>query len=288
MSDEQLLTVNGVHLCVETFGIRDDPALLLIGGAAMSMDYWDVEFCETLAAAGRFVIRYDLRDTGRSVSYPAGEPGYTSADLIDDAVGVLDCLEVRSAHIVGISMGGGLGQYIALLHPDRVASLTLLSTSPAGPVDDDLPGVSDGLRAYFADPPPEPEWTDRAAVIDYLVDDLHAFAGSLPVDAAVVRELVGHVVSRTTNLESSVKNHSMVIADDSSGLESLQLSTLKTPTLVLHGTDDPLFPMAHGEALARAIPGARFVAMDGVGHEVPPRPVWDTVLPEIIRHTDVS
>lgn len=287
MSDQQLLTVNGVALCVEAFGERHDPALLLIGGAAMSMDYWDVDFCESLASAGRFVIRYDLRDTGRSVSYPAGEPGYTPADLIDDAIGLLDAVEVRSAHIVGISMGGGLAQYIAFLHPDRVASLTLMSTSPAGPIDDDLPGISDRLHAHFADPTPEPEWTDHDAVVDYLVDDLRAFAGSLPIDEAVVRELVGHVVSRTSNLESSLKNHSVVIADDASELPPLQLSTLKTPTLVLHGVDDPLFPIPHGKALARAIPGARFAAMDGVGHEVPPRPVWDTVIPEIIRHTGV-
>lgn len=286
MSGQQLLTVNGVDLCAEVFGHSDDPALLLIGGAGMSMDFWETDFCQTLAATGRRVIRYDLRDTGRSVSYPAGLPGYTSADLIDDAIGLLDALDVRTAHIAGISMGGGIAQYIGSLHADRVASLVLLSTSPAGPVDADLPGVSASLQARFVDPPADPVWTDRDAVADYFVDELRAYAGSLPVDENVVRDVVGRVLRRTNNIEASMKNHGMMVSDDASELAPLQLSALQTPALVLHGVDDPLFPIAHGRALAEAIPGARLFPMEGVGHEVPPRSVWDKVIPEILRHTD--
>ena len=133
MDGQRIIDVNGVDLCVDTTGDAADPAILLIGGMGASMDWWEEEFCQRLAAGGRFVIRYDHRDTGRSVSYPAGAPGYTGADLAADVIGVLDALGRRSAHLAGISMGGALAQQVALAHPDRVDSLVLFSTSPAVP-----------------------------------------------------------------------------------------------------------------------------------------------------------
>src|SRR6266540_1958073 len=128
-----IVHANGAELCVETFGEQSDPAVLLIMGAGASMDWWEDEFCERLAAGSRYVIRYDHRDTGQSISYPPGAPGYTGGELVADAVGVLDALDVRRAHVVGQSMGGALAQVMALDHPRRVASLTLVATSPAGP-----------------------------------------------------------------------------------------------------------------------------------------------------------
>jgi pimeloyl-ACP methyl ester carboxylesterase len=130
-----MIDVNGVKLCVDTTGDAADPAILLIGGMGASMDWWEEEFCQRLAAGGRFVIRYDHRDTGRSVSYPAGKPGYTGADPAADVTGVLDALGRRSAHLAGISMGGALAQQVALAHPERVDSLVLFSTSPTVPSD---------------------------------------------------------------------------------------------------------------------------------------------------------
>jgi pimeloyl-ACP methyl ester carboxylesterase len=130
---ERVLRVNGIELCAQVFGSAADPALLLIGGAASSMDWWEDGFCERLAAGGRRVIRYDQRDTGRSTHDAPGAPTYTPADLIADAVALLDALEVQRAHIAGISMGGGIAMRIALDHPERIASLTLLSTT--GPRD---------------------------------------------------------------------------------------------------------------------------------------------------------
>ena len=103
------------------------------------MDWWEDDFCARLAAGPRFVIRYDHRDTGQSVSYAPGAPGYTGDDLVADAIGVLDALGVDRAHVVGQSMGGALAQVLALEHPGRVASLTLIATSPAGPGEPDLP-----------------------------------------------------------------------------------------------------------------------------------------------------
>ena len=139
--------INDVELCLDTFGDPGDPAILLIHGAAASMDRWESPFCERLAAAGRYVIRYDHRDTGGSTTYPPGEPGYTGDDLLADLLGILDHLGVERAHLVGISMGGALAQQLAVDHPERMLSLTLMSTSPAAPGGPELPGMSDALRA---------------------------------------------------------------------------------------------------------------------------------------------
>ena len=270
---------NGVDLCVQTFGKAVDPTILLVAGAASSMDWWEDDFCERLAFGSRFVIRYDLRDTGQSVSYEPGAPQYGGQDLVADAVGILDVLRVGSAHVVGISMGGGIAQHLALDHADRVASLTLISTSPGGP---GLPPMSDELRARFAQPAAEPDWSDRQGVVDYVIEDLRGYAGSVTFDEEEMRALVGRIVDRTANIESAMTNHSIL-----EGGEPLRprLSELTMPTLVLHGTEDPLFPYGHAEALAAEIPGAKLVPLEGVGHEMPPRPVWDQVVAAILDHT---
>jgi pimeloyl-ACP methyl ester carboxylesterase len=284
----RLVAANGVDLCVETFGDPAGPAILLISGGASSMDWWEEDFCERLAAGPRFVVRYDLRDTGQSVSYPPGAPGYTGADLVADAIGLLDALSIARAHVVGISMGGAIAQQAALALPERVASLTLIATSPAvprGPDRPTLPPSSPELAARFADPPSPPDWTDREAVIDYFVDDLRAYEGSIPSDEAELRALVARVVDRTANMESSMTNN--FVAEEGEPIPG-RLSDIAVPTLVLHGTEDPLFPIAHGEALAAEIPNARLLPLEGMGHQVPPRPLWDQVIPAILDHTDES
>jgi pimeloyl-ACP methyl ester carboxylesterase len=141
--NERIIRANGVDLCLQTFGHRANPTILLIMGGASSMDWWEDGFCERLTAGSRFVIRYDHRDTGRSISYEPGAAPYSLRDLAEDAVGLLDALGLESAHLVGMSVGGWIGQLVALDHPDRVASLTLISTSPtAWPGDPDLPEMS--------------------------------------------------------------------------------------------------------------------------------------------------
>ena len=126
------------------------------------MDYWEDELCERLAAGPRFVIRYDLRDTGQSTSYQAGAPPYTGQDFLADALGLLDVFGLAAAHLVGLSGGGGTCQLLAIEHPERVASLTLMLTSPGGP---DLPPVDEKMRAAFDSPPADPDWSDREKVI---------------------------------------------------------------------------------------------------------------------------
>jgi pimeloyl-ACP methyl ester carboxylesterase len=275
------LQVRGVELCAQTFGNRDAPALLLIMGSGASMDWWEEEFCERLADGGRFVIRYDHRDTGQSVSYPPGKPGYSGADLVADAVGVLDALGLESAHVVGMSMGGALSQILALDHPDRVASLTLISTSPGGPSEPDLPGMSDdGLARFVA--AGEPDWSDRERLLDHLVALNRACASATaPFDEVGNRARWDRVLDRTRDIRSTLTNHELV---EGSGRWRERLPSLRTPTLVIHGTDDPMFGVEHGAALAREIPDARLVTLDDTGHELPPR-VWDVVVPAILQHT---
>jgi pimeloyl-ACP methyl ester carboxylesterase len=270
--------VGSVDLCVDTIGSPGDPAVLLIHGMNASMLWWEEDFCARLAAGGRFVIRYDHRDTGRSVSYPPGHPGYTERELASDPIGVLDALGVASAALVGISMGGSIAQLTTLDFPSRVSSLTLISTSAGG---DDLPGVAPRLAAYFAEVE-SPDWSDRSAVVEYLVEFFRALAGTLPFDEANIRAIAELDYDRTVNVESAMTNHALVPDDGEPWQE--RLGSITAPTVVLHGTEDPLFPYPHGEALARLIPGARLIPMVGAGHELP-RAVWDVVIPAILGNS---
>src|SRR4051794_21135043 len=136
---ERIVEANGVELCTEAFGDPAHPPILLVMGMGASMLWWEAGFCRLLADGGTFVIRYDHRDTGRSVTYEAGRPGYSGADLVADALGVLDAYEIPVAHLVGVSAGAAFAQLLALDHPDRVSSLVLVSSSPALPGDRELP-----------------------------------------------------------------------------------------------------------------------------------------------------
>lgn len=282
---EQIVKANGVELCVESFGDPADPAILLIHGAGHSLLAWDEEFVRRLAAGGRRVIRYDGRDAGLSTGYPAGAPEYGLGDLAADAAALLEALGIASAHVVGMSQGAAVGQLLALDHADRVASLTLASSTPGGPGhhQSDLPSPTPLLMEFFANEPAAPEWSDRAAVIDYLVEAERPFAAqSVPFDADGMRAMAGHVVDRTTDIAAQLTNPFLI---DAGKPWRERLGQLSVPTLVLHGTEDPMFPIGHGRALAAEIPGARFVPMEQTGHEVFPRHQWELVVPAILDHT---
>jgi pimeloyl-ACP methyl ester carboxylesterase len=270
VGDERLVCVGGVELAVQSFGVPADPPVLLIAGAGASMNWWDEDFCRRLAAGSRYVIRYDHRDTGRSVTSPPGAPDNTQDDLLADAVEVLDAFGSSSAHVVGVSMGGDLAQRMAVRHPDRVASLTLIATSPGGPSDPDLPPMAEHLRRPLALPDP----AEPGAVITHLVETMRRFVGELPFDEDRVRRTAERVVGRSVDVAAST-NH--MLAE--------RLAQVVAPTLVVHGTADPLFPFGHAEALAAEIPGARLLPVLGMGHEVPPPEVWDLVVPAILEHT---
>ena len=277
-SNERIVRANEVDLCAQTFGDPADPAMLLIHGAAASMLAWEEEFCERLAAGSRFVIRYDHRDTGRSVSYEPGAPPYTLRDLVADAVGLLDAFGLESAHLVGRSMGGGIAMLAALDYPDRVASLTLIGTSPGG---SDLPPMSEEFLAYISGAG-SPDWSDREAVIDHVIGMLRVFSGgSGHLDEVVMRDLVGRDVDRTVNIASSQINHFVI---DVGEPFRDRIGEIGVPTLVVHGAEDPVFPLGHALALEKEIPGARLLVLEQTGHELPPA-VWDVVVPAILRHT---
>jgi pimeloyl-ACP methyl ester carboxylesterase len=179
-------------------------------------------------------------------------------------------------------MGGGIAQEIALDHPDRVASLTLLSTSPAvpGTAPRNLPSMAAEARAHFA-AIQTPDWSDREAVIDYIVALERACAGSIPFDEGRFRAYAERVVDRTTNIESAMSNHDVM---ESGPAAKGSLEEINAPTLVIHGTEDPMFPLPHGQALAEEIPNARLLTLGGAGHELP-RQTWDLVVPAILEHT---
>ncbi len=280
----RLLPVAEVELCVQEFGEPTDPLVLLMSGAAASMDWWDVELCEAIAAGGRRVVRYDHRDTGRSTTGTPGSPSYDGGVLDHDCVGLIEALDSGPAHLVGVSMGGGIAQSVALHRPDLVRSLTLIATTAVGGADfGALPGPVPALAERFANPPPDPDWSDRSEVVEWMVDGERAFAGSLPIDEERTCAIAGAIFDRSIDV-AAAGNHWLVVAGD--GDEELDARRINAPTLVVHGTADPLFPLPHGEALAAAIPDARLIVVDGMGHQVPPPPTWERFVPALVEHTE--
>ncbi|WP_163509038.1 alpha/beta fold hydrolase [Fodinicola acaciae] len=283
---ETTIATNGVELAVTTAGDPADPAVLLLHGAGQSSAAWDDEFVERLVAGRRFVIRYDSRDTGRSTSSPVGSPTYGLPDLVADAAGVLNELGVDRAGVVGMSQGSAVGQLLALDHPDRVASLILMSSTPGGPGHDtpDLPPPTDEIMALFKEEAPTPDWADRAAVVDYLVDAERPFAASSRTfDEVSVRAGAERAADRADDTIAAQLTNPYLI--DAGPAWRPRLGEISAPTLVMHGTEDPLFPYEHGVALAKEIPGARLIGLEAVGHEIFPRHSWDIVVPAILEPT---
>jgi pimeloyl-ACP methyl ester carboxylesterase len=273
-----MIEANGVELCTESFGDPADPPVLLVMGIGASMLWWEEGFCRMLAGGGRFVIRYDHRDTGRSVAYRPGCPGYAGADLVDDAAGVLDAYEVSAAHVVGVSAGGGFAQLLALEYAERVLSLVLISTSPATPDDRELPPPTAEFGQFVSST--DVDWSESESVTDYLVAYSRLLAGGRrPFDEAAMRELVRRDVKRARDFRAT-QNHDLLAEGEST---TKPLSSIKAPTLVIHGTADPMFPLEHGEALAREIPGARLLRLEDAGHGVD-RADWAAIGPEILEH----
>jgi pimeloyl-ACP methyl ester carboxylesterase len=274
-----MIQANGVDLCTESFGDPAHAPILLIMGTGASMLWWEEGFCGLLARGERFVIRYDHRDTGRSVTYEPGHPGYGGADLVADAAGVLDAYELPAAHVVGVSAGGGIAQLLALDFPDRVRSLVLISTSFAVPTDRELPGPSEELGRFVTTF--RVEWQGPESAVDYLVAYSRVLAGRRrPFDEAAARDLVRRDVGRARNV-ASAQNHDRLEQGASS---SRPLSAIAVPTLVVHGTADPMFPIGHAEALADEIPGATLLRLEGAGHGVE-RADWETIAGAILDHT---
>ena len=284
---EKFIKANEVELCAETFGDPAEPPVLLVGNTMLT---WHDDLCARLAALRRFVVRYDLRDTGRSTAADPEAPGYTLRDLVADAAGVLDAFGLTCAHVAGFGAGGWIAQLLALDHPARVATLTLIATRPTapGPSDPDLPEHAPELMARLMDPP-EVDWTDRASVAAFMVESRRHRAGPA-FDAAEAREDIERIYDRTPVAADPGKAHranqmaTAFAALDSGPRWRERLGAIAVPTLVIHGEDDPFFPLGNGQALADEIPSAELITLPATGNELPRR-TWDTVVPAILRHT---
>lgn len=249
-------------------------------GAMASGVWWPDEFCTELAARGRFVIRYDHRDTGRSTSYIPGAAEYDVEDLADDAVRVLDGYEIGLAHIVGMSLGGYLGQLIALKYPDRVRSLSLIASERLASADPSMPGIDSAVIEHHARAA-SLDWSDREAVLEYQVEAWRLLAGSAhPFDAELIRSIAAADLDRTPNPLTAF-NHAML----QGGEEWVdRLDEIQVPTLIIHGTEDRILPYAHALALQEALPRSRLITLHGTGHELP-RGDWPVILSALERHT---
>jgi pimeloyl-ACP methyl ester carboxylesterase len=276
---ERIVEANGVELCAESFGDPANSPILLVMGIGASMLWWEEGFCRMLADGGRFVIRYDHRDTGRSVSYEPRRPGYGGDDLVADAAGVLAAYGIPAAHVVGVSAGGALAQLLALDFPDRVRSLTVISTSIAVSSDRALPPPTAQFGRFVTTV--EVDWSDPESVIEYLVDYSRTLAGEQrPFDEAAFHALASRDVRRASDFRAA-QNHDL-LRDEERSREPL--SSISAPTLVIHGTADPMFPIGHGEALAEEIPNARLLRLEGAGHGIY-RADWEAIVAAILKHT---
>jgi len=274
---EQQLLINGIELYTESFGNASHPAILLIMGAQSSMVWWEEAFCERLADTGHYVIRYDNRDVGRSTVYELGAPGYTFEDMADDAIHILDAYGIARAHIVGMSMGGLLTQIVALRHPERVLTATLLATSNFAP---DLPPMEEKVLHFFAIAGAI-DWTSEQEVVEFTIGKWRILTGTKhPFDEDRVRQLAQEELRRSRRFDS-MNNHGMVTGGEGYLQRTAEINI---PTLVIHGTADPIIPYAHGVALANVIPGAALLTLEGTGHELHAGD-WERIIEEIVAHT---
>lgn len=282
---EKIRKINGIEICTESFGNPNHPPVLLIMGGMCSMIYWDDEFCQGLADSGRYVIRFDNRDVGRSITYPSGESQYTVVDMADDAVGVLDSYGIDQAHIVGLSLGGMIAQIIAVKHPQRVLTITLIASTIFGSdyIDRGLPPMDEKIHAHHADGATL-DWLDEEAVAKYLVNGSRLMCGTKHhFDEHRAYKQVKREIKRANHLVSML-NHGLLKGDDA---YEGKLKEIHVPVLVIHGTGDTILPLEHGVALTNEAPNASLLTVEGMGHEVH-FDDWDTIIKAISNHTTLT
>ncbi|MGL4911098.1 MAG: alpha/beta fold hydrolase [Romboutsia sp.] len=280
--NEKITRINGIDICSESFGDSSKPAILLINGATNSMVYWDEDFCKQLANSGRFIIRFDNRDVGRSTNYEPYTSNYTVIDMANDALGVLDAYNIEKAHIVGMSLGGMIAQVIAYNNPNRVLSMTTISSSLFGSDESErnLPSIDESLFAYY-EKGATVDWTNKDAVVDHLVEGAKMLCGPKRIfDENRVRKQVTQDVNRANNI-LSMFNHSTLKGDD---FYEDRIKEIKVPTLIIHGTNDIILPYEHALALHNELPNSSLVTLDGAGHEINFSD-WNTIIDSIFEHT---
>jgi len=288
------IAANGIQIEYDTFGKYGDAPLLLIAGLAMQLIHWDEALCDQLARRGHYVIRFDNRDTGLSTQLSEagipdvgqiigarmkGEeirPPYTIEDMADDAVGLLDALEIEKAHICGISMGGMIAQTIALNHCQRILSLISIYSQTGNPAL--APPTPKALECLLTPPPME-----REANITYTLDVWRTFSGTgFAQDKDWLRKIAAQAYDRAFYPEGVARQLAAVLTQKN---RKPDLGSVAVPTLVIHGADDPLVPVEGGKDTAEAIPRAELIIIDGMGHDLPHGGARPQIVDAIVNHT---
>jgi pimeloyl-ACP methyl ester carboxylesterase len=286
------VTANEIQIEYDTFGDPSSSPLLLIMGLGEQMIGWDEELCKQLASRDLYVIRFDNRDVGLSSKIDeAGVPNtvevfaalmkgekanipYTLDDMAVDTIGLLDALNIEKAHIFGVSLGGMIAQIMAIRYPSRVWSLTSMASITGNP---ELPLGKPELFVELVNPPP----TEHEAYIENRVNLILALAGSkFPMDEQRTREHLEQSYGRSY-YPPGIARHGVAGAVNSDRTQDLK--SVRAPTLVIHGSEDPLFPVGQGKAIAAAVPGAKLMIIEGMGHAFPPE-VWPLLVDAIDKH----
>lgn len=249
-----------IEIEYETFGDPTHAAVLLINGLGSQMTRWPAPFCEKLVAKGMFPIRFDNRDTGLS-TWCEGQ-SYSVDDMAGDGAAVLDAVGKKAAHIVGVSMGGMIAQVFACLYPERTLSLTSIMSSTGNP---ELPRATPEAMARLNTPAPDPS-KDLDAFLDSSVEGAKVMASKYPPDAEQVRAQALSDFKRCYYPVGFQRQYAGILASPD---RRPKLRTITAPTVVIHGEDDPLVPLAGGRDTAENIPGAELRIVPGVGHEMP-------------------
>jgi len=292
----QIARANGIDICYDIFGDADAEPMLLIMGLGGQMVLWDDDFCRQLAARGFRVIRFDNRDIGKSSHLSGGkrltplellklrflkipvEAPYKLHDMAEDTVGLLDVLGIKSAHVVGMSMGGMIAQEIAISFPARLRSLTSIMSTTGNPR---IPPPTREATAVLMAPPP----TTREEYFARFAQTWKVLrVGSFPEDEALDRSRAERNFERGLNPAGVGRQLRAILA---SGSRKERLHTVKAPTLVLHGTVDPLVHPAGGKDTAASIPGAKLLMIEGMGHALP-IPMWPQVIDAIDKHAHAA
>jgi pimeloyl-ACP methyl ester carboxylesterase len=277
----KVVRVADIRLWSEELGDPAAPPILLVMGANASAMGWPDEFVGLLVRGGYRVIRYDHRDTGKSTAVPAAEATYDMGDLARDAVAVLDAHGVDRAHVVGLSMGGIIGQLLAVTHPDRLRSLTLALTGALDMGTTDEPRPADGERLERLIALTEPG-ADEESELDRRValwQELHGTV--LPFDAAEYRRLEQRAITHAGTFTPPTGHVRLASVPLPHGADDLRGAT--TPTLVVQGTEDPFYPPGYGRHLTALLPNARLLEIPGLGHALPTA-VHHTVADAILHH----
>jgi pimeloyl-ACP methyl ester carboxylesterase len=288
----QLAAANGVQLCYDIFGRAEDDPLILIMGLGAQMILWDDDFCRQLAARGFRVIRFDNRDIGKSTRLTGGKritplellrlrflrtppaAPYRLIDMAKDVVGLMDALGVASAHIVGASMGGMIAQELAIHFPTRVRSLTSIMSTTGNPK---LPQPKREAVAVLMAPPPR---TKDEFIAAFARNWRVLRVNSSPDDEARDRDRAERVYARGLSPDGVMRQLRAILA---SGSRKAALPRVTAPTLVIHGTVDPLVPPEAGRDTAASIPNAKLMMVEGMGHAVSV-PLWPQIIDAIAAH----